>query len=71
MDVVFLCIQDGKRFYRVVLNGQQIFVGTRDECDRFIEIHNQKVLQEQIDAQKTPRSRPVSVKTYRQLRAQA
>jgi hypothetical protein len=70
MDVVFLCIQGGKSFYRVVLNGQEIFVGTRGECTRFIEIHNEKVAQEHIDQQKTPRGRPVSIRTY-QVRAQA
>lgn len=71
MDVLFHCIQDGQKFYRVVLNGREIFLGCRDECDRFIEIHKEKVSQEQIEHARTPRSRPVSVRTYRQLRAQA
>ncbi len=71
MDVLFHCIQDGQKFYRVVLNGREIFVGSEEECDRFIGIHNEKVAQEQIDHARTPRNRPVSVRTYRQLRAQA
>lgn len=71
MDVLFHCIQDGQKFYRVVLNGREIFVGSHDECDRFIAIHNEKVAQEQIENARTPRNRPVSVRTYRQLRVQA
>ena len=71
MDVVFYCIQDGKSFYRVVLNGRQIFLGAKDECARFIEIHNEKVAQEHVENARTPRSRPVSVRTYRRLRAHA
>jgi len=71
MDVVFYCIQDGKSLHRVILNGKQLFVGTQDECDRFIEIHNQKVVQERLDDQRVPRNRPVSVRTFRRLRAHA
>jgi len=71
MDTLFHCIQDGRKLYRVVRHGRQIFVGAAEECARFIEIHNQKVLQEQVDAARTPRNRPVSVRTYRQLRVQA
>ena len=67
MEIVFYCIQGGSSFYSVRLNGNQIFVGTRDECDRFIEIHNQKVAQEHQDALRTPRNRPVQVRTYRQV----
>ena len=69
MEVVFKCLQGGKRFYGVKLNGQELFVGTSEECDRYIEIHNQKVLQERIDESRPPRSRPVSIRTYRQMRA--
>lgn len=71
MDILFHCIQDGHKLYRVVRNGRQIFVGTEGECDRFVEIHNQKVAQEQLEQARTPRNRPVSVRTYRQVRAHA
>lgn len=69
MDTVFHCIQDGQKFYRVVLNGRGIFIGSEAECSRFVSIHNAKVAQEHADLARTPRARPVSVKTYRQLRA--
>ncbi len=71
MEVVFKCIQGGSKYYGVRLNGEQIFVGTSGECERFIEIHNAKVAQAQIDDRRTPRSRPVSIRTYRQARAHA
>ena len=71
MEIVFYCIQDGQSFYRVVLNGKQIFLGTKDECGRFIEIHNQKVEDERLEHQRVPRNRPVSVRTFRRLRAHA
>jgi hypothetical protein len=68
MEVLFLCLQNGKKFYSVRLNGEEIFVGTRGECDRFLEIHNRKVDEERVGLQKTPRARPVSIRTYRQAR---
>ena len=68
MEVLFKCLQDGKRYYGVRLNGEQIFVGTNNECERFIAIHNAKAAQEQLDDQRTPRNRPVSIRTYRQVR---
>ncbi len=71
MEVIFFCIQGGKRLYRVRLNGQEIFVGAHDECERFMEIHNRKVAQQLQDEQRVPRARPFPVRTYRQLRAQA
>ncbi len=71
MEIVFHCIQGGQTFYRVELNGRRIFVGGQDECGRFMMIHNQKVAQEHVDQARTPRGRPVSVRTYRQVRAQA
>ncbi len=71
MQIVFKCIQGGSKYYSVQLNGVQIFVGISGECERFIEIHNTKVAQSQVDDKRTPRSRPVSIRTYRQTRAQA
>jgi hypothetical protein len=68
MEVLFKCLQGGKRYYEVRLNGQPLFVGDQDECARYIEIHNRKVAQEQIDDRRTPRSRPVTIRTYRQVR---
>jgi len=68
MEVLFKCLQDGNRYYGVRLNGEELFVGTNNECERFIAIHNAKATQQQLDDQRTPRNRPVSIRTYRQVR---
>ncbi len=71
MDIRFLCIESGKQFYEVLLNGEQIFVGTRPECVRFLKIHEEKVALDQAEGLRTPRSRAVPVRTYRQTRVRA
>jgi|SoiMetStandDraft_5_1073268.scaffolds.fasta_scaffold1358133_1 hypothetical protein len=71
MDIRFLCLQGGRQYYEVVLQGEPIFVGSRSECDRFIKIHDQKVADDQAEDLKDPRSRSVPVRVYRQARARA
>jgi len=71
MDVRFVCIQGGRKYYEVVICGEQIFVGTRAECVRFMKIHDEKVAQDLADAARPPRSRSVPVRTYRQARMRA
>jgi hypothetical protein len=65
MDVRFLCLQHGRKYYEVSLCGEAIFVGTRSECARFMKIHEDKVASDLADAAKAPRSRAVPVRTYR------
>ena len=69
MEVLFRCIDDGRRYYAVRLNGQEIFVGTRPECDRFLRIHNEKVALDQAEARRAPRGRPAQLHIYRTVRA--
>ena len=71
MEVLFKCLQEGKRYYSVRLNGQEIFVGSTAECERFISIHNSKVAQDHVDQQRIPRTRPFAIRTYRQVRSPA
>ena len=71
MEVRFLCLQAGKKFYSVVLNGEAIFVGTRPECGRFMKIHDEKVEREQAELRRAPRSRPFDIRTYHQARLHA
>jgi hypothetical protein len=71
MDVRFLCLQGGRQYFEVVLQGESIFVGSRSECDRFIKIHDEKVATEQAEALRDPRSRAVPVRVCRQTRARA
>lgn len=69
METVFLCLQGGRKLYSVRLNGQEIFVGTQGECERFLQIHDRKVAEERADQERTPRAKPVAIRTYRQVRA--
>jgi hypothetical protein len=71
MDIRFLCLEGGKKFYAVRLSGEDIFVGTRGECDRFIAIHEEKVALAQQEALRGPRSRAMPVKTYRTSKLRA
>jgi hypothetical protein len=69
MEILFRCIEAGRRYFGVRLNGQEIFVGTRSECDRFLKIHDRKVAEEQAEARRVPRGRPAQLRVYRTLRA--
>jgi hypothetical protein len=65
MEIRFLCVQNGRQYFEVVLSGEQIFVGTRGECARFQKIHEEKVALAQEEALRLPRSRAIPVRTYR------
>jgi hypothetical protein len=71
MEVVFLCLQGGRKYYSVSLSGERIFVGTRPECARFMKIHEEKVAREQEENLRTPRSRPYHVQTFSASRLHA
>ena len=71
MELVFTCLQDGRKYYTVRLNGEAIFTGTTGECERFLSIHNRKVTEEQDLERKPRRNRPVTIRTYRQARTSA
>ena len=71
MDTRFLCLQHGRQYFEVVLQGERIFVGSRAECERFLKIHDEKVAQAQAEALRDPRSRAVPVRVFRQTRARA
>jgi len=71
MDIVFKCLQDGIRYYSVRLHGQERFVGSSEECERYIGINACKVREQREEDRRPRRSRPVSVRTYRQVRTTA
>ena len=71
MDVRFLCLQNGRQYFEVVLQGESIFTGSRAECERFMRIHEDKVARDQADAMRGPRSRAVPVRVFRQAKARA
>ena len=64
MEIRFYAVQNGKKFYKVILHGEEIFCGTKGECQRFIKIHNEKV-QRSLTENSTPRPRPGNVRVYR------
>ena len=64
MEIRFYCIQNGKKFYKVILHGEDIFCGTKGESQRFIKIHNEKVQKALLDPS-NPRPRPGKIRAYR------
>jgi hypothetical protein len=64
MEIRFYCVHNGKKFYRVLLHGEEIFCGTKGECQRFIKIHNDKV-QKSVTDGGNARPRPGNVRIYR------
>ena len=65
MEVVFRCLRRGKRLFSVVSFGQELFVGTRGECARFLDIHNHKVLEQREEDLRPPRRRALVARSYR------
>ena len=45
MIIRYATAMQGVRYYQVIKDGEDIFMGTMGECKRFISIHNQKVVQ--------------------------
>ena len=65
MDIVFTCLQDGQGLYAVREHGSDLFVGSREECGRFLAIHRRKVLEEREHDRRGHRHAPIRVRTYR------
>jgi len=64
MEIRFYCVHNGKKFYKVILHGEEIFCGTKGECQRFIKLHNEKVQRSLVESS-SPRPRPGNVRIYR------
>lgn len=71
MEILFKSLQEGKRYYSVRLNGNNLFTGTKGECERFLDLHRLKVAEQHDLDRKPRRNRPVTVRTYRQARSTA
>ncbi|MEZ4156522.1 MAG: hypothetical protein R3B52_00895 [Candidatus Paceibacterota bacterium] len=48
MRIEFLCIKKDKRYHRVMRAGLQVFCGTKGECDRYIEVYQDKMRREEM-----------------------
>lgn len=64
MEIRFYCVHNGKKFYKVILHGEEIFCGTKGECQRYIKIHNEKV-QRSLRETTSTRPRPGNIRVYR------
>lgn len=64
MEIRFYCLHNGKKFYKVILHGEEIFCGTKGECQRYIRIHNEKV-ERSLREIPSPRARAGNVRVYR------
>jgi hypothetical protein len=65
MDIEFVCIEAGRKLFRVRRQGEEIFVGTEGECRRFLQIHARKVAADQENDLRAQRQPPFVVRTYR------
>lgn len=64
MELVFRCLESGRRLYAVVRQGQDIFVGSEEECERFLDLHDRKVRDERDQDRRAPRHAPMRTKAY-------
>ena len=64
MEIRFYCLHNGKKFYKVILHGEEIFCGTKGECQRYIKIHNEKVERSLRETSNT-RPRHGNIRVYR------
>jgi hypothetical protein len=64
MEIRFYCLHNGKKFYKVILHGEEIFCGTKGECQRYIRIHNEKV-ERSLKEAPSARARAGNVRVYR------
>lgn len=65
MEIVFLCLERGTKIYAVRRNGLDVFAGALEECERFLQLHTRKVLDEREEAKRPARARPFTARTYR------
>ena len=65
MEIVFLCLERGTKIYAVRRHGLDVFAGSEDECERFLQLHTRKVLEEREEARRPQRARPYAARTYR------
>ncbi len=70
LDVKFAFRRHGKRFYSVLKGGRELFLGLRAECERFAQLHVEKVVREVLRVT-PPRDRRCRVRSFRVLRRHA
>ena len=64
MDVEFVCIEGGRKLYAVRSFGQDLFTGTSEECRRFQDVRQAKLLGERAGELRPHRHAPFVARTY-------
>ena len=51
MTIRTLCKDGGHTYYEVLIGDERVFVGLRDECRRYLRLHERKAAEEVREAQ--------------------
>jgi hypothetical protein len=51
MRIKTLCRDGGRTYYEVLMGDERVFVGLRDECRRYVRVHEEKAAREVREAQ--------------------
>jgi hypothetical protein len=65
MTTRFYCLWRGRKLFRVLGEGDEIFCGTAEECKRFREIHARKEARAYQASLRTPRRRRPTFRIFR------
>ena len=65
MTTRFYCLWKGRKLYRVLGPGAELFCGSLEECKRFLAIHTQKEERSLRASLRTPRRRRPTVRIFR------
>jgi hypothetical protein len=70
LETRFAFRKHGRSFHRVLKGGEELFVGLKGECERYVRIHVEKVAREMIRLI-PPRDRRCKIRSFRVLRRRA
>jgi hypothetical protein len=65
MTTRFFCMWRGRKLFRVLSAGDELFCGTAEECKRYLELHHLKEQKAHVASLRTPRRRRPTVRIYR------
>ncbi|MHC4922734.1 MAG: hypothetical protein ACYTG4_01470 [Planctomycetota bacterium] len=65
MTTRYYCMWKGRRLFRVLSGRQELFCGSLDECQRYIEIHKAKEEKARLASLRTPRRRVPTFRIFR------
>jgi hypothetical protein len=65
MTTRFFCMWRGRKLYRVIGAGDELFCGSAEECKRFLDLHHLKEEKARLASLRTPRRRRLSIRIFR------